>query len=137
MRPTQHKGFTLIELMVVVAVIAIVTMIALPTYQDYVRKGNRASAQGFLASLAQQQNQYFIDNRGYMDSATATTLNYLPAPASVSNHYTITIALAGPPPSYTLTATRIPASSQAQDACGDLSINSAGTKTSTAGSNCW
>ncbi len=133
-----QDGFNLIELMVVVAIVALLTMIAYPSYQGSVRKGQRSSAIAYLGALSQRQQQYFIDNRGYAGSEAA--LGYAATPADVLPYYAIAVVPAdGPPPSYTITAT--PLGNQLQDSCGTLSVDSAGAKRavkdSVAVSSCW
>ena len=59
----RQPGFTLIELMIVVAIIAILAGIAYPSYMDQVRKGNRAKAQAFLMDVAQRQQSYLMVHR--------------------------------------------------------------------------
>lgn len=119
------RGFTLIELMIVVAVIGILAAVAYPSYVDSVRKGKRASAQAHLMDVAQSQQRYLLDNRSF--AADLTSLN-MTTPADVSSFYTITIALvAGPPPSFTITATPKAGTAQASDVT--LTIDAAGAKT--------
>lgn len=128
---SMQRGFTLIELMVTVAIVGILAAIAYPSYQNYMIKGRRASAQAHLMDIAQRQQQYLLDVRGY--AADLTTLN-ITTPSNVSTNYTITIATpAGPPPTFTITATPIAGTPQATD--GPLSINNTGVKTST--NNTW
>lgn len=130
----RSSGFTLIELMIVVAIVGILAAIAYPSYMDHMRKGRRASAQSYLATLAQQEQQYLIDSRSY--TASAAALGYTSTPSDVAPYYTIAIAPAdGPPPTFTITAT--PIGTQAVDTCGTLSINNAGTKTASSGTSCW
>ena len=61
----RAKGFTLIELMIVVAIVGILAGIAYPSYMDHVRKGNRAKAQAFLMDVAQRQQAYLLIHREY------------------------------------------------------------------------
>lgn len=128
---SMQRGFTLIELMVTVAIVGILAAIAYPSYQNYMIKSRRASAQAHLMDIAQRQQQYLLDVRGY--AADLATLN-VTTPSNVSTNYTITIATpAGPPPTFTITATPIAGTPQATD--GPLSINNTGVKTST--NNTW
>jgi type IV pilus assembly protein PilE len=118
-------GFTLIELMIAVAIVAIVAMIAIPSYQAQLVKGRRSSAEAVLLDIAQRQQQYLLDARSY--APNVATLNTTP-PASVSNYYTITITpAAGPPPTFTASATPIAGTAQAGDVT--LIIDNTGAKT--------
>lgn len=117
------KGFTLIELMITVAVVAILASIAYPSYQNAMAKNRRATAQAYLADVAQREQQYLLDNRAYTDS---TANLRLPVPPDVSRYYTIEItAAASTPPAFTATAT--PVGTQVSD--GTLRITATGQKT--------
>lgn len=118
----KHCGFTLVELMITVVIIGILGAIAFPSYQSYMLKGRRASAQTHLMDIAQRQQQYLLDARSY--AATLAELN-MTTPADVSRYYTISIAAAaGSPPTFTVTAT--PLGAQATD--GALTIDNTGVK---------
>lgn len=120
-------GFTLIELMITVAVIGILTAIALPSYNSQMRKSRRADAQSALMNIASRQQQMLLDTRAYSSALTSTV------PANVSAHYTVTIAV-GTAVAPTFTATATPFGDQAADKCGALSVDQTGTKLP---ANCW
>jgi type IV pilus assembly protein PilE len=65
----RHQGFTLIEVMIVTAIIAILAAVAYPSYQEYVYKGRRAQARTALAELMQQQERFMTQNNTYRDFA--------------------------------------------------------------------
>jgi type IV pilus assembly protein PilE len=68
-----ERGFTLIELMIAVAIVSILAMVALPSYRDYVMRGNLANATNGLATLRAQMERHFQDNRTYATAGTFTT----------------------------------------------------------------
>jgi type IV pilus assembly protein PilE len=120
------RGFTLIEVMIVVAVIGILAAIAYPSYQSQIRKSNRAAAQAVLMDAANKQQLYLTSQREYAD--TLAKLNVTPS-SDVSRWYDLTVAAdnAATPPTFTITATPKAGTSQAAD--GALTLDSAGTKT--------
>ncbi|MEW5754836.1 MAG: type IV pilin protein [Pseudomonadota bacterium] len=119
-----QQGFTLIELMVAVAIVGILAAVAVPSYTQHMQKSRRAEAQSYLMDLSQRQQQYLLDMRSY--AATEAALN-MTTPASVAKNYTIAIAVgAGTPPTFTITATPKAGSAQAGDVT--LSINNANAK---------
>lgn len=118
------RGFTLIELMITVAVVAILLAVAYPSYQSAMVKNRRASAQAYLADVAQRQQQYLMDARAF--AASTADLNAAP-PDDVARYYDIAITVsASLPPAYTATAT--PKSGSSQVADGPLGITQNGTK---------
>jgi type IV pilus assembly protein PilE len=128
----SQNGFTLIELMVVVAIIGILSSIAIPSYNEHVRKGRRADAQQHLMALAQSNQQRFLDTRTY----EGTSSNLIPTPDGISTYYTLAINInAGPPPGFSITAT--PKGAQGNDRCGTLTITQNATRTASGGANCW
>ncbi|MFZ3018929.1 MAG: type IV pilin protein [Gallionella sp.] len=119
-----QNGFSLIELMVAVAIVGILAAVALPSYQSYVVKGNRAAAQAFMADVENREKQYLLDARSY--AADLSTLG-MSMPTDVSNFYTMTITVSAAPPVFTLTATPIAGTKQESD--GALTLDSSGAKT--------
>lgn len=121
----SQQGFSLIELMMVIAIVGILASIAYPLYTNSVVKSNRAAAQSYLMELAQAQQKYFNDARAY--AADEATLNFSP-PDRVNSAYTIGFTVvAGPPPAFTVAAT--PRVGSRQDGDGVLAIDSSGAKT--------
>jgi type IV pilus assembly protein PilE len=123
----KTRGFTLIEMMIVVTIIGILVAIAVPSYQSHLRKGRRAEAQAFVTQVAQRQQQYLLDARTYAFGSTALSDLGLSPPASVSTHYSITVTGASSPPQFTVTAD--PSGSTVQAADGTLTMNHTGQKT--------
>lgn len=126
------RGFTLIELMIAVAVVGVLAAVALPSYQDQVRKSRRAEAQAVLLNMAGRQQQFLLDTRAYASDAAVLGVT---VPSSVSSAYTITFTIANSttaPSTFTLTAA--PVGSQANDKCATLTVDQAGIK---APANCW
>lgn len=100
----QAKGFTLIEVMMVVAIAAILAGIALPAYTDYVLRSKISEAVANLSDMQAKMEQYFLDNRTYVGACAAGTVAPLPAGRYFS--YTCSNLF---PTTYTVTATGIAA----------------------------
>ncbi len=151
----KQLGFTLIELMIVVVVIAILAAIAFPAYQESVAKSKRADAQGALMSLASSMERSYTENNNYCDVGTTAVANCggaagdsgaptvhgstVPLDGGVA-YYNLTISAVSPN-TYTLTATRT--GSMASDKCGDFTLTSVGAQNITnqsagvTSSDCW
>lgn len=125
----RSKGFTLIELMVTIAIIGIIAMIGYPQYANQMVKGHRAAAQTFLLEATSSQQQFLLDNRAYASSLAALNLT---VPSDVSEYYTVSLTgvdNSASPPTYTVQAVPISGTTQADD--GTLTINHMGQKTGT------
>lgn len=119
---TSHRGFTLVELLIVVAIVAILASVAVPTYQRYVSEGRRADAAAGLLEIQQKLERWRVNNPSYSGCTDCT------APGNTSATFVIDPATAT---SYTITATLTPADAD----CPTMSINQNGEK----GGNavCW
>lgn len=117
----KHQGFTLIEVMIVVAIVAILSAIAVPSYQEYIRRGHRAEVRAALLQASQWMERAATANGTYPLAAAF--------PASLttiqSGRYTIAVASATGA-AYTLTAT--PAVGQVGDKCGNYTLTQTGAR---------
>ncbi len=134
-----QRGFTLIELMITVAIVAILAAIAYPSYQQFVLRSNRTVARAALMDLAQKEERYYIRNRQY---GTLSALGYAADTVGVDSGGRIVAAGAGlydvqvtaaTATNYALKATAT--GNQTKDtACPSLTLDQAGTQAPTA---CW
>ena len=106
-----NRGFSLLELMVVVAIIGILASLALPAYNDYVMRGRIAEAHGELAAMRAKLETYYMDNRTYVNACAANTVAPLPTgkyfnfscPALTATAYTVQAVGTGTASGFTFT----------------------------------
>jgi type IV pilus assembly protein PilE len=119
----RQAGFTLVELVIVIVIVAILATIAIPSYRDSVRKSDRRAAQSAMMEIANRERQVFVSNRAFQDH---TDLAFtLPAELQGKYTYTIDVDNDASPPTFEITFTAI----GAQAADGNLTLDSAGVRT--------
>lgn len=126
MRNSSQQGFTLIELMITVMIVAILASFALPSYRQYVIRANRAAAKEAMMDIANRQQQFLLAHRSYADKSTLEATGYT-LPSEVGRYYTWTMGSIeglGSRPSFEITFT--PIGSQASD--GAITLDSQGRK---------
>jgi len=136
----QHAGFTLIEILIVVAILGVLAAIALPAYEDSVLRSNRAEAKGELLIVASEQERFFSSNNTYSTDATPLVTTDATTRTTENSFYQITVA-AGATGSIatSFTATATPQGSQTGDDCTTLTLTSTGVRGATGSTvdECW
>lgn len=118
------KGFTLIEVMITVVIVAILAAIAYPSYRQYIIRSDRAAAQSVMMDIANREQQFLMANRAYADKATVTASGFsVDSDLSAKYDWDITVGT-GTVPSFVITFT--PKGSQASDVT--LTLNHQGVK---------
>ncbi|WP_329740507.1 type IV pilin protein [Dyella sp. A6] len=132
-------GFTLIELMIVVAIIAILMAIAYPSYVSYMTKTHRVAAEGCLSEYANYMERYYTTNLSYLDSSgNALSLPTLDCESTsqTGDFYDYTLASSSST-AYVLQATPINGQQQNDTTCGTLTLSQTGARTPTTPDTCW
>ena len=119
-----QRGFTLIELMIVVAVVAVLGAIALPSYNEYIRRGHRADARAGLLQARQWLERAATANGVYPVQLPAA----LTWSGDASKRYDIGFQQGNTNAAFTLIATRRAGGPQAQDRCGDFTLTHTGMR---------
>lgn len=135
MNRSASSGFTLIELMIVVAIIGILAAIAYPSYQRHIENTRRSVAQAELMELAQWMERRYTASYDYRDGTGAPTLPFEESPQDGSaTFYKLSFQGSVARNSFTLQA--VPEGAQTNDDCGTLTLDSSGTKGAAKG-GCW
>jgi len=137
------KGFTLVEMLVVVAVISILASLAYPSYTDYLRKSRRIDAYTAIQQVAAAQERFYASRRQY--ASFADPFNSTGAMQSPDGFYTVAVVADNVARSYEITATPVSTKAQSSDSkCKTISLSSNGHKSSTGtlddlsrGIECW
>lgn len=131
----NSKGFTLIEVMIVVVIVGILASIAYPSYQEYVNRSNRAEGQAFLSDIAARQERYFSQNNAYVTANTDRSKLGLTSNQSANQRYTVSLSSVANDGGYTLTATP----NFTETRCGNLVLNAKGVRSVSTGDKdyCW
>lgn len=131
-------GFTLIELLIAIAVVSILAAVALPSYQDYIRRGKRSDGQALLQNAAFAQERYRLNNPSYAPDLALLTgvCPTTDACKSQQGNYTLSITSANAI-GFTLTAAAASASQLADSGCTSLVYVKAGSTITTSPSKCW
>ena len=133
---SPHRGFTLMELMIVVAIVGILASIAYPSYQQYVLKSWRANASSCLLELAARMERRYTANSSYKGTSIPTS--GCTTEGSMSDRYEFSFPADPTQASFTLQAVPVKAGPQEADTCGTLTINELGQKGSGGTvSECW
>lgn len=134
---TKQKGFTLIELMIAVAIVGILTSVGYPSYQNHIRKAKRVEAQGALVSFATAMEQWRVENSGKYSGTTADKIFAAQVPTDGSGTITYNLSFDGTPTDTAYKLKAEPVAPQDSDECGTLTLDSTGVKASSTGTNCW
>lgn len=138
-RSRAMQGFTLIEVLIVIAIIGILAAIAVPNYSQYMTDSRRTDAITFLSEVAGEQVRYFSSNNQYADTMQELGYGTAATFATPEGHYTVSVANPGGRGKFVLTAVPVTGGKQADDTeCAAFTISDTGVKKNTGtNTDCW
>jgi len=132
--PRASRGFSLLELMIVVAVAAIIAAVAIPNFQEQSKKGRRAAAAAALIDASSRQEQFFLDNKTYTTTIIAGGLNMAVSAGSGTYALSVDVPTVACQVDRCFRVRATPQGAQAADTCGALTIDSQRQKSP---GGCW
>ena len=128
----KQQGFSLIELLITIAVVGILAAIAVPSYTNYIKKTRRSMAAACLQENAQFMERWYTSRMTYVGASAQACAS------EIQPFYTVSISVTGPR-AYTATAVPKAGTAQASETCGTLTLNDKGQRTASGGttSKCW
>jgi type IV pilus assembly protein PilE len=137
----RNRGFTLLELMIVVVVVSVLALIALPSFQEQLRKSRRAEAKQGLSALQLRQERWRANHANYLGADSSAADKTAFGSITAGTYYTYGISSNASGAGYTLNATRNAGTAQAADKCGTFTITNTNgdiAKTTSSGlADCW
>ncbi len=134
---TTKSGFTLIELMIAVAIVALLAAIAYPSYQEQIKRSRRADAKTVVMENAQFMERFYTQNGTYLGA----TLPILEAPKDGGTKFYDLAFAGGQPTATTFVVVATPKNAMTGDVCGAFTIDQAGAKNTSGGTRsadeCW
>jgi type IV pilus assembly protein PilE len=145
LRFEKQGGFTLVELLITVAIVAILSAVAYPSYTQHIVKTKRSAAESFMVTVANRQEQSMLNARSYFQAAAGVSTEWdavsMTVPKEVADNYTIKVVATSSPPAYTVTAAPTGSQLSRDTKCATLTYTQTGTKgksgTAPSVSDCW